>query len=175
MVFSDYAEKIMATGPKDPTAYLQMNKILAKTLADGIVEYIKSKENGASISTKNIKLSVVEVKSPNAESSAMYSGINYRRLKNYIEFYNTQLNKAVRIVISTTGERSFLIGYYNNYKKTASNNHFSKETIAVNEFYAPIALLNTTDLIGQTANFLMGSESSPFVNKEPNAIQTELH
>lgn len=173
MVFADYLEEILNTVPKDRVAYLQMNKILAKTLSDNIGAFVKSKENGADISTRNIKVKVNETK-PHQENVAIYSNINYQRTHSYIEFYNELTKRSVRILLSTTGQRSFVVGFYINYTKNKNNNQFCKESSSVNEFFTSVNMLNTSNFIAQVSNFLLALSDSPFEEQAKNAL-SELH
>lgn len=169
MLFSDYVEEILNTAPKDSQTYLKMNKVLIKILSDNIFAFVKSIENGAEISTKNIKVNLVEVK-PQRENMAIYSNIDYKRAFSYIEFYNEVTKRAIRIILSTTGQMAFVIGFYLNYTKNTRNNHFCKEAMSANEFFTSVNMLNSTNIVSQISNFLLAITNSPFEEQANSAI-----
>jgi hypothetical protein len=166
MTLRDIVEQIFLTAPKNEIAYRTMHQLLAANLAPNIENYAKSlsTEKGQGISKTVVK--IVQV-SPAAENNV--SILNYRRAKVYIEFYNPNFKRCVRIILSTTGVPYFLIGYYSNYtknNKNNKNNHFCKDTVMNNEFYGPVKLCSGVEFIHHTTKFLLGETESPYVSSD---------
>ena len=172
MIFSDYVNLIANSPIKSSDNYNKLSNMLARSMAENIVSYIRSKESGTNISTKNIKLSVI--KSNNLDNTALYSGITFSRFQTYIEFYNTENKRTIRFILDPLTGESFLIGFYSNYKKSVKNNAFCNNTLMINEFYSNMKIINSSQFIGQTANFLLGSNEEPLTDPNYN-INKELH
>lgn len=164
MNFKDYVERIMSTLPKSLEHYHLFNQMLVQTLLNNLETYIKSSGDEQTLDLLKVKARAVKV-NMGGENSIYGSAINYRRLHGYIEFYNEEKQRLVRLIISTTGDETFICGFYINHKNNNKNNYLSKDCEMVNELYGPLKIANTFEFTDQMAKFLMGSLDTPYVQR----------
>lgn len=157
MSFQNAVEDILKTGPKNLNFYLESTRLFWILTVKNINNFLTltNKTNQLSL----IKSTVVKV-IPEAEDSISY--VNFRRIPAYIEFYNTSTKQCVRIIMSTLGSATVIVGFYSNYEKNGKNNHLGKETKMVNEFTGPAHLTQDDNFIEKMVMFLMGSQITPY-------------
>lgn len=160
MTFQIAIEEILKSAPRDINFFIQSNKMFWSVFSTQVAQCLKDEFNNtkalASIHSTVVKV-IIE-----AENSI--SHINYRRVPSYIEFYNKDTKRCVRIIISTINDFRILMGFYSNYEKNIKNNHFSEDTKMLNEFLGPIKITQEPDFVKKVCAFLLGSVETPYVN-----------
>lgn len=163
MSFHTYVEEILSTGPRNLNTYKQGTKMFWGIIINSIKDNLEKNNNINKL--HDIKSVVVDV-IPAAEDSV--SDVNYRRIPSYIEFYSAESKNCVRIILSTLGGPSVIVGFYSNYEKNKKNNHMGKDTKMVNEFYSSAKIVNDEEFITKLISFILGGTETPYVTNKPD-------
>jgi len=167
MSFAQKLETILSSGPKDKERYITASQLLSLSFIQNLQNYC-SQHNPELF--ENIKKTTLSVVRTNFNSENSVSNVNYRRVPAYIELYNKENKKCVRIILSTTGENEMVCGYYSDVTKNVKNNHFCSQSQMQNEFITNIKLMQSDEFLSQTVIFLLGGQNTPFVNNDKQKL-----